>query len=194
MLQVTAAERVIPASDDRWQRLHTIVERESLMRGDFTLSSGRKSEFLFQLRQSTLHPEGGYLIGDILAEFMAKRGLGCVGGLAIGAVPVVTAISLASHLRHHPVKVFFVRKQAKEHGAKERVDGFIEPDCEILAVDDVTTTGGSMMEAIKGVADEKKSIVRHAVSVVDREEGAFASLMDQGITLHSIFRKSDFAI
>lgn len=194
MLQVVTAERVIPESDVRWRALRKIIADNSLLRGNFRLSSGRESRFLFQLRQTTLHPEGGYLIGDILAEFMAARGLSFVGGLVLGAVPVVTAIAIASHLRKHPVGVFFVRKEAKEHGAKELVDGFLKPGSEILAVDDVTTTGGSMMKAIMGIANERGCTVRHAVSVVDREEGAYEALAEQGITLHSIFRKSDFAI
>ena len=194
MLQAVKAARVIETNDARWKKLRSIVEEVSLLRGDFTLSSGRKSQFLFQLRQTTLHPEGISLVGELLAEFMSNLEVDSAGGLELGAVPVVTAMASESHHLGRPVRVFFVRKQAKAHGAKELVNGYVEDGDSILAVDDVTTTGGSMMKAIRGVAQERGGEVRYAVSVVDREEGATEALAEQGIRLYSIFRKSDFAI
>jgi len=164
------------------------------MRGDFTLSSGKKSAFLFQLRQTTLHPAGGYLIGNIITEFMKQKQADCAGGLETGAVPVVTSIATVSHTLNTPARVFFVRKQAKQHGAKERVNGFIQNSDKILAVDDVTTTGGSMREVITGIAREYSASVPFAISIVDREEGAAQALAEEGIELYSIFRKSDFHI
>ena len=194
MSEEPRAKRVIEESDERWGRLRTIVDETSLIRGDFTLTSGRKSSYMFQLRQVTLHPEGSFLIGAIIADFMEAKGLTCTGGLALGAVPVVTAIATASHVNNKPVQVFFVRKEAKTHGAKELVNGYVQAGAEILAVDDVTTTGGSMKKAITGVAEEKGSRVSMAVSIVDREEGATEALAESGITLYSIFRKTDFAV
>lgn len=194
MLQAVEASRVVSEQDARWKTLRSIVKRESLQEGNFTLSSGRQSHYLFQLRQTTLHPEGSHLVGHIIAEFMANRGVRCAGGLELGAVPVVTAIACASHSIGKPAHVFFVRKKAKEHGAKELVNGYIDDGEDILAVDDVTTTGGSMMTAIRGVAAERGCRVAAAVSIVDREEGAAEALAAEGIPLFSIFRKGDFAI
>lgn len=193
-LPVRSQNRVISEDDPRWQRLRAIVAEQSLMRGDFTLSSGRKSSFLFQLRQTTLHPEGASLIGEILVGFMREHKIKCLGGLALGAAPVVTAAACCSHRMGYPVAAFFVRKAAKEHGAKELVDGHVTSGEEILAVDDVTTTGGSMMKAVTQIAQEKGAFVHWAVSVVDREEGADEALERNNIQLASIFRKSDFDI
>src|SRR4051794_22613044 len=88
----TEADRFTAHEDTRYTRLRAIVEGKSLLRGDFTLSSGRKSKYLFQLRQTTLDPEGATLIGDLVTSFMQIRGLQCLGGLELGAVPIVTAV------------------------------------------------------------------------------------------------------
>ena len=92
---------------------------------------------------------------------------------------MVTAIASESHHLGKPVRVFFVRKQAKAHGAKERVNGYVEDGDKILAVDDVTTTGGSMMTAIKGVAEDRGGEVPFAVSIVDRGERQNSGIMGQ---------------
>lgn len=187
-------QEVIGKEDDRWQRLHAIIDERSLLKGDFTLSSGRTSNFLFQLRQTTMFPEGQFLIGTIIAGFMREHGIRCVGGLELGAVPVVSAVSFASHLVNSPVNAFFVRKQAKEHGAKEIIDGDLPAGAEVLMVDDVTTTGGSIITAIDNVRTEKGCVVNWALSIVDREEGAAGELEKHGIALASIFTKADFGL
>ena len=125
-------DRVVPTSDPRWQRLRTIIEENSVMRGDFTLSSGRQSKYLFQLRQTTLHPEGSYLIGEIIVEFMKKHQIKFVGGLELGAVPIVSVAAASSFRLGYDVGAFFVRKEPKKHGAKELVDGYVPNGQEFL--------------------------------------------------------------
>jgi orotate phosphoribosyltransferase len=114
----------------------------------------------------------------------------------MGAVPLVTAVSFASHLADYPVDAFFVRKQAKAHGAKELVDGHLKDGEEVLFVDDVTTTAGSVIKAIAMTREEKGSAVpvRYVLSLLDREEGAAENLAEHGIRLVSIFKKSDFGL
>lgn len=186
--------QAIAREDARWDRLHAIVEAHSLLRGDFTLTSGRKSSYLFQLRQTALHPEGAFLIGRIIVDVMRRERLACIGGLEMGAVPVVTAVAAASFEAGYPVDAFFVRKATKRHGAKERVDGHVRDGAEVLMVDDVTTTGGSIVKAIEGLEEERTCTVRQALSILDREEGAAENLAERGIRLVSIFRTSDFQI
>jgi orotate phosphoribosyltransferase len=183
-------------SDPRWRQLHNIIEQESLQRGSFKLSSGRESNFLFQLRQTTLKPVGQFLLGTIIVEFMRHQRIATVGGLEVGAVPLISAVSFASHLEKYPVDAFFVRKKAKEHGAKELVDGHLKDGADVLFVDDVTTTGGSILNAIDKVEKEagRKITVRYALSVVDRQEGATELLATHGITLVSLFTKQDFGL
>ncbi|WP_051949357.1 orotate phosphoribosyltransferase [Methylosinus sp. PW1] len=188
-------DAVIDPADPRWARLHRLIDTHSLLRGDFTLSSGRKSNYLFQLRQTTMLPEGAHLIADIVVDYMKAQGIKGVGGLAVGAVPLVAAIAAVSFPKGAPVDAFFVRKEAKGHGAKERIDGYVPKDGETLIVDDVATTGGSILEAIAGMAEEHpQARATRALVVVDREEGAAEKLAEKGVTLVSIFKRGDFTI
>jgi orotate phosphoribosyltransferase len=185
------AEDVLDRGDARWLRLQDIVRTQSLKVGEFVLSSGRTSTYLFQLRQTTMLPEGAALLGDIIVEYMRRHAIACLGGLEMGAVPVVAATAAMSHLKNYPVDAFFVRKAAKEHGARERIDGFLRGGAEVLMIDDVATTGGSILKAIEGIEGHNCHVHR-ALAVVDREEGATQNLAAQGIKLAAIFKRSDF--
>ena len=186
---------VVAYADPRWRELRDLVETLSLKRGDFVLSSGRKSNYLFQLRQTTMHPRGAQLIGDIIADYMRRVSISCVGGLELGAVPVVCAVAVMSAVKEHPVRAFFARKQAKEHGARELLDGHVEDGEEVLIVDDVATTGGSVLKTIANMKLERPACyARKALVVIDREEGAAESLATQGIELVSIFKRRDFPV
>jgi orotate phosphoribosyltransferase len=192
--QPPSRQEVISIGDDRWKRLWNMINEHSLMRGDFTLSSGKTSGFLFQLRQTTMRPEGQHLIGSVIDEFMRKLKVRSIGGLEIGAVPVVAAVSHASFLSGYPIDAFFVRKVPKPHGAKERIDGTLENGDEVLLVDDVTTSGNSILKAFEVVEAERNCSVRWALSIVDRDEGAAELLATRGISLASIFVKADFGL
>ncbi|HEY7764761.1 MAG TPA: orotate phosphoribosyltransferase [Aestuariivirgaceae bacterium] len=187
-----SAATVVETGDPRLAPLKSIIVSHSLLTGEFVLSSGRQSSYLFQLRQTTLHPEGSFLLGDIVIDFMKSRRLSAIGGLELGAVPFVTAVAVASHFRNFPVAAFFVRKAAKQHGAQELINGHLPDGGFPLVVDDVTTTGGSILKAVAAV-QERKCRVTTALSIVDREEGAADALARAGIRLHSIFRKSEFS-
>lgn len=183
----------VSRDDARWVRLRDIIQKYSVKTGSFKLSSGRTSSFLFQLRQTTLHPEGAALIADIIVDYMKQHDLRYIGGLVQGAVPIVSSVTAVSFNRNAPVYAFFVRKEAKEHGAKERIDGHIASGAEVLLVDDVATTGGSLLKTLEGLEEEgHKCVVRKALVIIDREEGATENLAEKGIQLASIFKKSDF--
>lgn len=192
---MTVSSDAADRTDPRWTRLHDIVAKKSLITGDFVLTSGRTSKYMFQLRQTTMLPEGAALIGEMIVEYMRQNALISVGGMELGAVPLVAAVAVESHHAGYPVKAFFVRKQAKKHGAKERIDGHIADGDEILVIDDVATTGKSIFETIAGVKEEYPNCrMDRALVVVDRQEGATEALAAQGIALASILKKSDFAI
>lgn len=191
----TGVDRVIDVADPRWAQLRALIDHHSLKRGDFILASGRTSKYLFQLRQTMMLPEGAKLIGDIVVDYMNLNKIECVGGLAVGAVPLVSAVSVMSAVKGTPKDAFFVRKEPKEHGARERIDGHVRAGEQVLIVDDVATSGGSIIKSIEGMHTEYPScFVRKALVIVERQEGAAEALAERGIELVSIFRREDFNI
>jgi len=186
-----AIERVLDRNDERWRRLRQLICEHSLKVGDFKLSSGRYSTYLFQLRQTTMLPEGAALLGEVILEYMYQHSIECIGGLELGAVPLVSSVAVMSHIKGSPINAFFVRKLAKEHGARERIDGHLRDGAEVLMIDDVATTGGSILKAIEGM-ESRGAYVRRALAVVDREEGAAQNLARASIQLAAIFKRSDF--
>src|SRR5215471_2665284 len=108
------------------QRLREIIKAQSFLGGrDFLLSSGRESTYYFDMKKTTLDPEGGELVGDLVYEMIAADDVRFIGGLAMGAIPIVTAVAIRSW-RDRPVHAFYVRDEVKNHGTKEQIYGFIE--------------------------------------------------------------------
>jgi orotate phosphoribosyltransferase len=187
------AEDVLGRCDPRWLHLQEIIRIHSLKTGTFTLASGRQSSYLFQLRQTTLLPEGAALIAGIIVDYMRRQNIASIGGLEMGAVPIVAAVAAISHLKDYPIGAFFVRKAHKLHGAQERIDGHVRQGGEALMIDDVATTGGSILKALEGLKSEYPDVrVSRALAVINREEGAAQNLAEHGLTLAAIFKKSDF--
>jgi len=183
--------------DDR-ARLHEIIKARSFReKGAFKLASGRISTVYFNLKPTMLDPEGARLIGAALAAKAAELRADYVGGLEMGAVPLVAAAAAMSAVAQRPVRAVFVRKAAKEHGTQSLIEGLAEGESlagkAVVVVEDVTTTGGSALKAI-AVLREAGASVQEVVTVIDREEGAEAAFSSQGIALHPLFRKSEFAI
>lgn len=161
-----------------------LKETEAVKFGDFTLSSGKKSDFYVDCRRVTLHPKGAKLIGRLILEKIKGLKVDAVGGLTLGADPIIGAVITLSDLSG-----FIVRKKTKEHGTKQRLEGLLKPGDKVLIVEDVATTGGSALEAIQA-AEEAGATVVKVVSVIDREEGATAALAKYNFD--SLLRKSDF--
>ena len=169
-----------------------IVEKSYRFRPEgFKLASGRISQFFFNLKPTMLDPEGINLLADLLIEDLRKEGIRCIGGPVMGAVPLVDALSVKS-FGVFELATFFVRKEAKDHGVKQKIDGTLLDNSEVAVIDDVVTTGGSVQIAVDA-ARERGCTVNRAWVVIDREEGAAERLQEQGIGLRSLFKRSDFA-
>ncbi|MCU0640940.1 MAG: orotate phosphoribosyltransferase [Candidatus Margulisbacteria bacterium] len=163
------------------QRL--LRETGAVKTGEFTLSSGKKSDFYVDCRKVTLHPQGAKLIGKLVLEKIKGIKIDAVGGMTLGADPIIGAVVTLGD-----IPGFIVRKKAKEHGTKQRIEGLIQPGWRVLIVEDVATTGGSALEAI-AAAEEAGAKVVKVISVVDREEGAKEALANYDFD--PIFRKSE---
>jgi orotate phosphoribosyltransferase len=184
-----------PERDEEARALFDIIHRLSFGRGDVTLSSGKKSNYYFDMKPSMLDPEGAHLMAKgLLAEALAVGGE-YVGGLEMGAVPITGAICQLSYTMGTPVSGFFVRKKAKDHGAKKLIEGLKAGETvrgkRLVIIDDVTTSGASALVALEACRQEGADI-RLVVSVVDRCEGAAEAFADEGIPFKSLFVATDF--
>jgi len=180
---------------DEEQELFELIRTRSFKRGRFTLASGRESKLYFNLKPTMMHPRGAALSAKAFLARVTAEGAEWVGGLEMGAVPVIASLAAVSDLEGRPVKTFFVRKTAKEHGTRQTVEG-LGPDESLegrraIVADDVATTGGSVIKAID-VAREAGAVVDAALVLVDREEGAAEALAEHGVRLLSVFRGSQF--
>ncbi len=151
--------------------------------GDFTLASGKKSPYYVDIKRASTNPTVLGLIGEAISA--RAREYDAVAGMELGAVPIAVATSLAA------TKPFLiVRKQAKGHGTTSRIEGDVRKGLRVLLVEDVTTTGGSSLEAVSVLRDAGM-VVDRCVVVVDREEGGTALLTGAGIVLEPLVRASE---
>jgi orotate phosphoribosyltransferase len=152
--------------------------------GDFVLASGRRSTYYIDCRRTTMHAEGLDLIGRLGLEALRRRGWApdVVGGLTLGADPVAYAVARASCASPPLVSAFTVRKAAKTHGAGRRIEGCFEPGAQVVVAEDVITTGGSALEAVRVIREEGGTVLG-VLAVVDRDEGGRAALEEAGLAV-----------
>ncbi len=172
-----------------------LVRSRSFRLGRFTLSSGAESDLYFNLKPTMMDPRGAHLSARAFLTRILAEGVDYIGGLEMGAVPIIAGVAAISDADGMPVRTFFVRKEAKKHGTKDVIEGLgpgeTLADKRVLIADDVATTGGSILKAIVEARAAGAS-VDVALVLVDREEGAEAFLQDHGVRLVSVFKASAF--
>ncbi len=166
-------------SDGVDRLLQLALEKGALKYGDFTLTSGKKSTFYFDGRLLTLDPEGAYLISQSLLPVLREAGAEAVGGLTLGADPIVASIALASHINETPIPAFIVRKEAKSHGMGQTVEGPLKAGSRVAIIDDACTTAGSLFQAIEAAEGAGCNVVK-VVAVLDRQGGGGEELRRRG--------------
>ena len=155
----------------------TVLERLlalSFRVGDFTLSSGKKSDYYVDARLTTLDPQGGSAIAKLFLIEAKALAATAVGGLTLGADPIIGAMVGLGVDEGYPIKGFIVRKEAKGHGTGKLIEGNLDKSDKVIIVEDVVTTGGSALKAINAVKEFGAKVVA-VLAVVDREEGGLGT-------------------
>tara|TARA_Y100000356_G_C11172000_1_gene241864 strand:+ start:56 stop:607 length:552 start_codon:yes stop_codon:yes gene_type:complete len=177
-------------------RLLTLLKENAYKKGEFNLSSGKTSQHYFNCKPVILSGEGLVLAGTLLLDLVEEDSVG-VGGLTLGADPLVSAVALTSWLdfdRRTKLNAFIVRKQAKGHGTGAWIEGPLPlKGSKITVLEDVTTTGGSSIKAVEKIR-EAGYVVERVITIIERGEGAEDAMKDAGLELHSLFTLKDFAI
>ncbi len=170
------------------ERLKTILKENSVLLGKIKLSSGKESNYYIDARLTTLHPEGIYLVGEILLDEILKDSeIQSVGGPTMGADPIVGSVIALSHQKGHPLRGFLVRKEQKQYGTERLIEGNLMSGDKTAIIEDVATTGSSILKAIDAVKKEG-AIVKKVLVIVDREEGAREKFENMGYNYFTIFR------
>ena len=174
------------------QRLKELLLQKSYRQGRITLSSGRESDFYIDGKQTTLDAEGAFLCGSLLYELIKREGhnIGGVGGMTLGADPLVTAVSIVSYLDGNPLPAFIVRKKPKAHGTENYIEGKenLAAGSSVALLEDVVTTGGTLLQVIERVRGQGFKVGLVA-TVVDRQEGGSEALAAEGFKLFSVFTR-----
>lgn len=174
------------------RRLAQLLLKYSYREGEFLLASGKKSSWYFDCRVTALSAEGSWLIGTLFNDMLQSYDLVGVGGMTMGADPLVTATTVISHLNKRPLAGLLVRKEAKGHGTGQFVEGLANftPGQNVAVLEDVVTTGGSLLKACDRIKECDLNIVA-VCAILDREEGGAENLKSRGYNLLSLFTRGE---
>lgn len=175
------------------ERFKKLINDKALSFGKITLASGGVSDFFFDMKKVSMDPEGSNMISDVILEILKSEDVDYIGGLESGAIPIVSSICTKSWTNKKPISGFFVRKKPKERGTRKWIEGNLEENSRVILLDDVTTKGDSVLNAVEKVR-EKNCKVDKVITVVDRLAGAKENLKKHDIELIALFTKDDFEV
>ncbi len=177
---------------DHKKRLFAILKTQAFFKGDFTLSSGKKSSYYLDARLVTLSAEGAFLCGKLIMDLVKHKDPTAIGGPTLGADPMVGAVGAVSFIDGQPVKTFIIRKEPKGHGKGRMVEGpELKETDRIVVIDDVATTGKAFIHSIDALAvDGLKPVV--CACIIDRQDGAKEALAARGVEFVSLFTAGEF--
>lgn len=174
-------------------RLLALFQQRALKFGDFVLASGRKASYYLDGKQITLHSEGLRLVAQGLLELLGDVEFDGIGGMSIGADPIIGAVLAVAAEQGRELTGFLVRKEAKGHGTGKFIEGPVQPGTRVVVVDDVVTTGGSSLQAVDRVTEFGCQVVQ-VVGIVDRMEGGAANFAARNLPFRSLLNITDFGI
>ncbi len=178
--------------DPKKRLFRLLYERSFLYREEgFKLASGKVSPYYLDCKKTTLSAEALPLIGRLLWEEVRRFGPQAVGGLTLGADPLVAAVCFEAGLSGVPLEGFIVRKEAKGHGTGRFLEGEVRPGMRAVILEDVVTTGSSSLKAARRAREAGLEVLA-VVALVDRQEGGREALASEGLSLVSLFRIDEF--
>jgi len=176
------------------QRLKSLLLEKSYREGRIKLTSGKESDFYIDGNQTTMDAEGAYLCGMLLYNLISSQEekIDAVGGMTLGADPLVTAVSVVSFLEGAPMPAFIVRKEPKSHGTENFIEGKdnLVQGARVALLEDVVTTGGTLLKVIERVRSQGFQVGLVA-TIVDRQEGGSEALAAKGYKLLSVFTRQE---
>lgn len=180
------------------EQLRDLITSLAVVRGKVTLASGKEADYYVDLRRVTLHHAAAPLIGHLLLDALEEAGWGpadvdAVGGLTLGADPVAAALLHAAASRGLELDAFVVRKESKAHGLQRRIEGPDVAGRRVVAVEDTSTTGGSVLTAVEALREAGAIVVAVAV-IVDRDTGAREKIEAAGLPYLSLFGLADLGL
>lgn len=179
------------ATSERRNKLFMLLQARAFRRGRVVLASGKESDFYFDMKPAMLDPDGADLMAELILHALEGVDADTVGGLEMGAVPLIAPVAMKSPAFGRYLPGFFVRKAVKDHGTQKRVDGNDIAGKTVVILEDVTTTGSSAMDAVKVVRDAGAE-VSLVISILDRGEGAAALYAEAGVPFKSLFKADEF--
>ena len=183
----------MPVDPEQRERLKQLLCREAVTYGETQLSKAGTSAYYIDCRVVTTHPEGAFLVAEIVLDMIEGEAVAAVGGPTLGADPIVGAVCYASHRRQRPVDGFIVRKATKEHGKQNLIEGRLPKDGPVAVVEDVVTSGGSVLEAIDKIEAQGARVAR-IIAIVDRLQGARQAFEARGYRFTPIFTRDDLGV
>ena len=176
------------------KELLDLIIRDAFVKKPVKLSSGKMSNFYIDVRRCSLAGRGLYLISHLIWEMIKDDNIEAIGGLTLGADPIVAGVCVAAAQNHKNIKGFLVRKTPKEHGERRLIEGpDIAAGSRVVIVDDVATSGSSVIKAVEAAGACGFTVLK-AIVVMDREEGARENLSKLSCPLFSIFTRKDLPL
>ncbi len=181
-------------------RLKELIIKHAIKRGDFILASGKRSNYYIDMREVTLHPEGIYLVGKLLYNAIKEKrkegiDIKAIGGVTLGGDPIVSSTAVLSYLEKDPLVPFIIRKEPKSHGTGQWIEGAgnLKNGMVTVILEDVVTTGGSSLKAVK-ISREHGLDVRGVFAIVDREEGGREAIEKEDLFFIPLFSIKELKI
>ena len=175
------------------EALRDQIVGKAVVHGEVTLSSGRTADYYVDLRRITLDAEAAPLVGRVMLELTSDLSFDAVGGLTLGADPVAAAMLHAAAAQGRHLDAFVVRKEGKAHGLQRRIEGPPVEGRRVLAVDDTSTTGSSVLTAVEALRDGGAEVVAVAV-IVDRDTGARERVQEAGLRYLFVYGAEDLGL